>query len=1821
MEDPLYTSVRNTALKCTYRIVVSLINIPKIKYEIIQKGFFSIGNLYSNLFQFLREHLENIAEHQVLQNAIYALVSLALTCRYNTDAVDSFVSKSSTDLDSPIDSVDISVKTTQKPLLSIVQSLAKVETVSLYCIQIQEIICHRPKGLLLLSMEDNKSILISELERFGKKLTELADVAAAAAIPPGKGGKEAPAKKEEKGKKGVVAEPVHTEHKEVLEQVLVEPKRNIACMVKLCCKIFTEMAVNNSSAIDEATARRVGKVAGQLLVTHGLWEVVREPDGPPWDESAFDVVEELCIMVGSIGAVSQPMRMALCNNGCLQSLVTVMQQSRPIVTGTAELSPSKAAAAAVAVPAGKHGKHAAAATPSVAPAPMLDEKQQSKLFSLRRVCEKAILSLSGDQSTAVVKPDGARWRSALKFKTEMSLVVSEGESSGYSYVTELLELVAMQNDDDLASRGVRIVSALILGCSNPAAFIHKIGLGALFATVYSGFCLNRGQKVLDKITATPVYDAIESTATEESKSLDDTIVINSDTTEESTIDLLIPSKNTESLYLAYCIVETFLTHMEADCKEAVKTFATAEQVKVISSLLQRLGPSGSNSVAEFQSTLYDPRVYSWRPKIDEKTVEKVFLRPIMLKVLALSATADSVYRKLEVQDSAIPPLPCTAMPLSKSPCEEASLYVCKYCTDSVYAILSTHCEYSNLQSNIIAIPVPGMKMESQSCSRLEESVLIAALEYACAIASCGPIGIAATLEAVAESGFKMLHSDQRNATTAVFTMKNFYSFMNSEESAFSDVLQSVPENFLWTRPKYFDDVFDPDHLLTATNQVGHHPILWPFISICGSIIAVFADPKSTQSSAQLAVEVLISTTKYSMQHAHSQPVLYDIMSAVFLSLGGGVALNGLMGRFGNISESFKDIIETHMEYLLYRGSSREGFWHEWNVAHKEEIVLDPKTGKPIHKKEDKKAKETKPEKKVDPKAIPPVIIVPEVHLNFESNDQHPDPNHGPNEGFWLKLLNVCGPNLYQVSNSQSMLISGIQGNLGKLSIRLIELGVSLDVADEFGLTALMYSFVYNEVEIAQTLVEYGANVNAVDNNGNPAIKFALLSLSLMDIKKQLPCHVEYNKNYTYTIDHPIQLFGTPHFHNVLLDTQIRLPQKSAGAVDVNVRDPSGRTPLLVALGQGEVTLKLGGYAVRILSGGYNDSSYPIADVHKTVRDLLKAGGWLNACSKRGVVPMHIVAARGDLEMIKLFAAKKAIINPVDGDGLLPLHFLSACCPPNAITVFDELMSISINRSIDVVEYDDYRTGRSTEEKEDIQLKRHIQERFVNAFVPEVISKKRLSYSDLLHTKTSTGLNILQLCMCAPTVLKDDVKINSLILIDKRDERIDYSLHLAQCAIKCDGGEEMFSNIDIHGMSVLHSCCFMLQGVTPQRELTDKEKRSKRVKTYPSKEIHILELISSAPNYDINSWFEWNGEFGIPLTHWNVMLIALKNNNPNLIPYFMQRGFDLVGSGIKYMHLAATSKSPLDIDVLQNILNACAAQPSYKILLNEAMDTGLEEAISVIRRPLMMAVHHRNMELVKILVRCPKVDLNAVDEVTGMTAFHEACLTQSVELVSAFAAASDRLDMLLSVLPGQNAVAAVINSGNLPLLQQLMDMRKNDVLECLLSENGPEGESSSLLIKLEQENLDLASELGYSIASGGDKSPGKDVLWKVQSMENSEEAKGVEEVKEMVDALEEHDDNNVDTDVEADEVDLNATTDSFEGLELQQKADMGELNQVEGLVTKKLKSDEEIEEIKAKLRKSNELLKVLIPLVNASGIVTSSYHAHAVYFSGQLPLEV
>ena len=94
IEDVAIVHVRNCALKCLYRIIQSFLVIPTTLQVEIKKAFASIEGLYGNIFNFMREFLVDISQHENLQNAVYALSNLVFTLRYNPAAVDAFITES-----------------------------------------------------------------------------------------------------------------------------------------------------------------------------------------------------------------------------------------------------------------------------------------------------------------------------------------------------------------------------------------------------------------------------------------------------------------------------------------------------------------------------------------------------------------------------------------------------------------------------------------------------------------------------------------------------------------------------------------------------------------------------------------------------------------------------------------------------------------------------------------------------------------------------------------------------------------------------------------------------------------------------------------------------------------------------------------------------------------------------------------------------------------------------------------------------------------------------------------------------------------------------------------------------------------------------------------------------------------------------------------------------------------------------------------------------------------------------------------------------------------------------------------------------------------------------------------------------------------------------------------------------------------------------------------------------------------------------------------------------------------------------------------------
>lgn len=171
-------------------------------------------------------------------------------------------------------------------------------------------------------------------------------------------------------------------------------------------------------------------------------------------------------------------------------------------------------------------------------------------------------------------------------------------------------------------------------------------------------------------------------------------------------------------------------------------------------------------------------------------------------------------------------------------------------------------------------------------------------------------------------------------------------------------------------------------------------------------------------------------------------------------------------------------------------------------------------------------------------------------------------------------------------------------------------------------------------------------------------------------------------------------------------------------------------------------------------------------------------------------------------------------------------------------------------------------------------------------------------------------------------------------------------------------------------------------------------------------------------------------------------------------------------------LACTEAGPI---VCDQIVAACSSSSSYSALLNNP--AGSEWPA----RPLHLAARAGNFNAVNRLLRCSKVDPNARDEVTGMTAVHEACQRADLDILRTFGHVSDRLDLLSTDFDGKTCIELAVETKNIHILELLVKMRRNDVLEKVLRST----ESPSILVQLEVENLAIARALGYCTSETGE----------------------------------------------------------------------------------------------------------------------------------------
>ena len=755
-------------------------------------------------------------------------------------------------------------------------------------------------------------------------------------------------------------------------------------------------------------------------------------------------------------------------------------------------------------------------------------------------------------------------------------------------------------------------------------------------------------------------------------------------------DVYVPSEG-EALYNSLVILERLLAVSAMN----INIFSSKDRLCMIAALIcrcgatvhQKEGKEMYSPVSECEITLFDPRNSSWNILHDKKNYDQVLMRPLLLDILGLISNAEEKYKVKEGEISNRPSARGGAPTIvAVSPCKESSLCVGKFCGDAVISTLLVEGRYSlqadpNTAPHMIVLSThsngsgSGHNSTSQQhvkISALELEVLDSALGCLLAMISSGATSLYAVLESVADAGFSPKDTKLNSSEySSLHRLKIFLSNLSSDHlissrsvqgsnfgddqmlqaAASAELKTALSQKSSWTRSLFFDHLFTATTFILSPSIILKNPVMWPYITICTSVLGVISSVDSTPKTVGIALDTIMKLCRVDNISDSTQPVIADSFATFFLAMGGAAALAGALGRFGTLRADVcttDDQIECSQRglslliYLTNRGRDRELYWLS-KVPPDASSTSDPKGTKA---KEAKAAKEKLQKEGKRGKSflkLETASIIEEIMWNHEPDGSHPDPNHGPTRGFWKALIETRCNELHTHTENITVLIVALQGGLSTVALGLIREGAGVHISDVRGISPLMYSLFLGDERVARALITAGADVDAVDVSGTPTVTYACHSMLPLDVKDCMPGPI--GPSVILPAGGGNNDDGRSNNPNVLGNTAL-LPLLLSGGVDVCVCSAQGNSPLLSAIGLGEISMIVGGY--KVVAG--NNSYSPLCPIEETlaaVSSLLAHDACVNACNLRGVVPLHIAAARGHLELIELLKQSNAIANAED----------------------------------------------------------------------------------------------------------------------------------------------------------------------------------------------------------------------------------------------------------------------------------------------------------------------------------------------------------------------------------------------------------------------------------------------------------------------------------------------------------------------------------------------------------------------------------------------
>jgi ankyrin repeat protein len=1359
------------------------------------------------------------------------------------------------------------------------------------------------------------------------------------------------------------------------------------------------------------------KSLNHIVTSEAIWETGKVSSVR--NSSASDIIDKICILFGQIGLIDSNLRSCVCNNCCVTSLLTVLANSSNI-----SISDS--------------------------------DSGSLPLLKLRRAVELSILQLItyvDTSSTCDSDSANTRWQSCKQYKTdeeffskqilsnennqngaededEEETEVHEPVSQSVAFMNQLSLLLENDvTDNDLSNRSVRLLASLVSCSSNPNIFVKDvISIHTSVTKSLSALCHTRSEHVVNE----RLNKSQPSQMTEDAPEPEAGVDADAEVEREITIavpvlppsHLVIPAE--ECLYLALSLVEVMLnvdsSHVEA--------FATEIILKNISDVIFATGPTGSNATPtsrdEMYVTLYNPLRNLNGSGSDSGA--NVLLRPLALDVLATV---------IEVDES--------------SPKGGVSLGVCTTCADACISTLSTEVTYSvhNRGRNVIVCPSQGV---------LDVSVLNAGIRALHSFATCGSEGISATLTALAD--YRGAEGEGEGNGLSYGSIETFREFLgkvsNDEGGVFETVIPSnedgeseVEEHQAnvsirdvwqasseeqWVAPQAFSEVLNGNsNALSTVSNLAAKSNLWPIVTLLSPIIAVLG---GTQSNSETSTRVVGAAAAYCKEliglaegEEQEQSALYDIMDAVFIGLGGLITLTSATSSYGIVTDTTANATACELlQFIVCRGA----------------VMLPPPQPDVSGDDEEEGDSDDK------------------VAVRTESDEN-------TYLTAWKAILNIWTNDSHQKDNDSTALLTAIRGGLPQLACKLIHHGVDVNRTDGItGITALMFALTLGQGDVVQQLISAGADVNAVDSNGNMVLKYAFATIRQDDISVIIDAARNGNSSGRLPF-----LGGAPFIENLI-----------ESSADLLVGDKkNGNSAIHFTVGLGDLTLSIGGQLCNITSASYIDETIMtntrICEIMTKLVNL-PGNANVNACNCDGATALHVAAARGHIELMKMLVVKLgAYPNCVDSNGFYPVHHAASCCPLHAVETIEMALSMGEYNSTKITSYDNERQDLSSVDRTSYDVDKMLDNLFLQAIDPTCINEKRHLYNNLVAIETNDGYNILSLLMGGAVLQASwSSMMNKLATTGLKDNRMSTVVTLLTKWLESTETKEnalkLINNINKNNMNIYHSLALLLQGFTPTVELTEAQKRSKRVKSFESLELHIYHIIDTNINSNNNNEvLTAKCTQTVPdmaglneCTEWTALHGAIAGDNINYINKIISQILPSIEN---------ENDSSAGLSSLMSIITAKDSNISIETINIIISNIG-SNISNMIPNPIASAMKNNNVSALYNLASNPRIDINSCNH-NGNTYFVEAIQSDDEAIIDAFGVAADRLDLNAG---NENAIDIALNQRNVNLLSKLLLWRKNDVWERVIMSKSSDGRSK--LVELEEENIEITEILGFTIPS-------------------------------------------------------------------------------------------------------------------------------------------